>query len=138
VLANRAIQSSRLNYSVTSMITYVVLTTVLVMSVAGGSLAFCESHPWRRNMSLAAAVASTASVGSFARLLSVYNSRPLGLITATHNPLTGLAPWDLLVLVFGSAAIFAGMFGAHRPRILLILSGVLMCGFVFLVLTVSD
>jgi hypothetical protein len=58
--------------------------------------------------------------------LHAYNSQSLGLVAATHNPLAGLGPWDLLALLLGLTAIIAAVLGANRARILLIPPGVLM------------
>jgi len=118
------------------MITRVVLVAVVVMSVGGGWLALREPRTWRRAASLAAPVASIASAGSFLRLLHAYNSKPLGLVAATHNPLAGLGPWDLVALLLGLTAIIAAGLGANRARILLIPPGVLM--FCFTLLALSD
>ena len=78
------------------MITRVVLAAVVLMSVSGGLLALREPRIWRRAASLLAVVAAIASAGSFLRLLHAYSSQSLGLVAATHNPLAGLGPWDLL------------------------------------------
>jgi hypothetical protein len=120
------------------MITLVVLVTVAVMSVGGGLLALHEPRIWRRSASLAAAVASIASAGSFLRLLRAYNSQPVGLVLATHNPLAGLGPWDLLALLLSLIAIIAAGLGANRARILLVAPGVLMFCLTPLVLSEWD
>jgi hypothetical protein len=120
------------------MISLTVLVCVAVMSVGGGWLALREPRIWRRFASLAAAVASIASAGSFLRLLQAYNSQPLGLVAATHNPLAGLGPWDGLALLLSLTAIIAAAFGANRARILLMAPGVLMFCLTLLVLTVWD
>ena len=120
------------------MISLVVLAAVILMSVGGGWLALREPHIRRRAASLVAAVAALASAASFLRLLHAYNSRSLGLVTATHNPLAGLGPWDLLSLLFSWTAIVAAGFGAKRALtlLLLIFPGVLM--FCFTLLALSD
>jgi hypothetical protein len=120
------------------MITLVVLVAVAVMSVSGGWLALREPRIWRRAASLAAAVASIAAAGSFLRLLQAYNSQPLGLVAATHNPLAGLGPWDLLALLLSLIAIIVAGFGANRDRILLTAPGVLMFCLTLLALTEWD
>jgi hypothetical protein len=124
--------------TVPSMITLVVLVAVAVMSVGGGWLAFRELRGWRRAASLVAAVASIGSAASFLRLVQVYNSRPLEIVTATRNPLAGLAPWDLLALLLGLIAIATAGLGVKRARILLLASGILMFCFTLLVLTEWD
>jgi hypothetical protein len=108
------------------MITSLVLFAVAVMSVTGGYFALSEPRICRRGASLAAAVASIGSAASFFRLLQVYNSRPLEIVTATHNPLAGLGPWDLLALLLSLTAIGAAGWGASRARMLLLAPGVLM------------
>ncbi len=118
------------------MITLVVLVAVALMSVGGGWLALREPRIWRRTTSLTAAVASIASAGSFLRLLLAYNSQPLELVAATHNPLAGLGPWDLLALLLSLIAIIAAAFGANKTRILLMAPGVLM--FCLTMLALSD
>jgi hypothetical protein len=120
------------------MITRVVLALLVLMSVGGGLLALREPRIWRRAASLVAAVAAIASAGSFLRLLQAYNSLSLGLVAATHNPLAGLGPWDLLALLLGLAAIIAAGLGADRARILLIPPGVLMICFTLLALSDWD
>jgi hypothetical protein len=108
------------------MIARVVLVAVILMSVGGGWLALREPRIWKRAASFVAAVAAIASAASFLRLLYAYNSQSLELVTATHNPLAGLGPWDLLALLLGLTAIIAAALGANRARILLITPGVLM------------
>jgi hypothetical protein len=120
------------------MITLVVLVAVAVMSVSGGWLAFREPRVWRRAASLVAAVASIGSAASFLRLVQVYNSRPLEIVTATHNPLAGLAPWDLLALLLGLIAIATAGSGVKRARIFLLASGILIFCLTLLVLTEWD
>jgi hypothetical protein len=120
------------------MITLIVLVAVAMMSVGGGWLALREPRAWSRAASLVAAVASIGSAASFLRLLQVYNSRPLEIVTATHNPLAGLAPWDLLPLLLGLIAIATAGLGVKRARILLLASGILMFCFTLLVLTEWD
>ncbi len=120
------------------MITRVVLAAVVSMSVCGGWLAMREPRTWRRATSLVTAVAAIASAGSFLRLLHAYSSQSLGLVAATHNPLAGLGPWDLLALLLGLTAIIAAGLGANRVRILLIAPGVLMICFTLLALSDWD
>jgi|HubBroStandDraft_2_1064218.scaffolds.fasta_scaffold701238_1 hypothetical protein len=108
------------------MITIPVLVAVAVMNLVGVWLALREPRLWRRAASLAATVASIAAAGSFLRLLQAYNSRPLGLVVATHNPLAGLGSWDLLALLLSLIAVIAGAFGADRARIPVMVPGILM------------
>ena len=108
------------------MITIAVLVAVAVMNAVGGWLALREPRLWRRIASLAAAVAAIAAAGSFLRLLQAYNSQPLGLVVATHNPLAGLGAWGLLALLLSVIAVIAGAFGADRARIPVMVSGILM------------
>jgi hypothetical protein len=86
--------------------------------------------------SLAAAVASIASAGSFLRLLQADNSQPLGFVAATHDPLAGLGPRDLFTLLLSLTAIIAAGLVANRARIFLMVAGVLM--FCFTLLAPSD
>jgi hypothetical protein len=85
--------------------------------------------------SLAAAVASIASAGSFLRLLQADNSQPLGFVAATHDPLAGLVR-GICPLLLSLTAIIAAELVANRARIFLMVAGVLM--FCFTLLAPSD
>lgn len=89
------------------MIAHVALVAVVVMSVGGAWLALREPRIWRRTASLAAAVASITSAGSFWRLLHAYNSQPLSLCSGYSQPAGG--PWSV-----GSASSAASLERDHR------------------------
>jgi hypothetical protein len=120
------------------MIASFVLLAVAVMSVSGGYLALHEPRNWKRTTSLVAAIASIASAGAFVRLVHVYNSRPLAIVTVTSNPLAGLGPWDLLALLLSFVAIVASGLGTKKARILLLIPSILMFSITLLALSSWD
>jgi len=108
------------------MIGLLVLIFVVVLSAYGGYLVAREPVSAKRVVSLVAAAVSIASVASFIRLIQVYNSRDLALVTATGNFMAGLGPWDLIALGLSLVAIVLSSLGSKRARIPLLVSAIVM------------
>ena len=115
-----------------------VLLAAAVLGVIGGCLVFLESSLKKRISSVTSAVAAIASVGAFIRLVHVYNARPLSIVIATGNPIAGLAPWDLLGVLFSVVTIVGSLLGSRKALLPLLISGILMLGYTFLTLSFWD
>jgi hypothetical protein len=115
-----------------------VLTAVAVMSVSGGVLAARDSRVWNRTANLMAAGALIASEAAFIHLIQVYNSRPVGLVIASGNPMAGLGWWSLIALLLSFSAIIAAALGVSKASLLLMPSSILMFAYTLLTLSFWD
>jgi hypothetical protein len=115
-----------------------VLIAVAVASVSGGFLAVRDSRVWNRTANLMAAAALIASEAAFIRLLQVYNSRALGVMIASGNPMAGLGWWGLLALLLSFSAIIAAALGVSKASLLLMPGSILMFSYTLLTLSFWD